>query len=164
MWDCPPDKDPCQDRMWSDQACWTVKSRGTKGLLDSKWVSCMHAATGERNWSMCGSVTKQTLGVMTRGLNTRLLTIVNCETHVKLYTYRGHQPPQHTNSKNPKLWKCTQACWCTVHSGWLCIGRKSTSGKEVSWRLQDPCKMSSKNNYISYCRDGELYSQIWLTG
>jgi hypothetical protein len=110
MWDCPPDKDPCQDSMWSDQACWTAKSRGTKGLLESKWVSCMHAATGERNWSMCGSVTKQTLAVVTRGLNTRLLAIVNCETHVKLYTYRGHQPPQHTNSKNPKLWKCTQAC------------------------------------------------------
>jgi len=107
-------------------------------------VSCMHAAIGERNLSMCGLVTKQTLGVVTRGLNTRLLAIVNCETYVKLYTYRGHQPPPHTNSKNPKLWKCTQGCWCTVHSGWLCIGWKSTSGKKVSWQLQDLCKMSSK--------------------
>jgi hypothetical protein len=33
------------------------------------------------------SVTKQTLGVVARGLNARLLAIVNCETHVKSYTY-----------------------------------------------------------------------------
>jgi hypothetical protein len=72
-----------------------------------------------------------------RGLNTRLLAIVNSETHVKLYIYRGHQPPQHTKSKTQNFGSARR-----LAGALSIVGDYALAGKiQVEKKCHGSCRM-----------------------